>query len=99
MGIFDRQYSFEIPPKTRVEAAEALGRAGDPRLRQPNWVRIPEGGFVMGEGQHAHEVELSAYEIAKYPVTVEEFGKFVASGGPKPDLGGTNRPRIRTVQW
>jgi formylglycine-generating enzyme required for sulfatase activity len=84
MAIFDPQRCESVPLKTRVEAAEALGQAGDPRLRENNWVRIPEGTLVLGEGKDAHEVELSAYEIAKYPVTVEEYASFVEEGGREP---------------
>ena len=31
----------------------------------------------MGEGDGRHEVELSAYQIAKYPVTVAQYRVFV----------------------
>src|SRR5207302_5988485 len=103
IGIFDRHCSFAIPLKARIEAAEALGQAGDPRLRQANWVPIPEGSFLIGEGEHAHEVELSAYEIGKYPVTVEEYAKYVEEGGPEPgewdkQILYPNRPVVN-VSW
>jgi formylglycine-generating enzyme required for sulfatase activity len=103
MGIFDRERSLSVPLKFRVEAAEALGQAGDPRLRENNWVTIPAGAFVMGEDAHAHEVELSSYQIGKYPVTVEEFGKYVEDGGPEPQrweqqLAYPNRPVVN-VNW
>jgi hypothetical protein len=50
MGIFDAERSATVPLKVRVAAAEALGQAGDPRLRGNNWVRIPAGRFVNGGG-------------------------------------------------
>jgi hypothetical protein len=84
MGIFDAERSATVPLKVRVEAAEALGQAGDPRLRENNWVRIPSGSFVMGEGSEAHEVELDAFEIGRYPVTVEEYARYVEEGGREP---------------
>ena len=89
--------------KTRIDVAEALGRAGNPRLRQQNWVTIPAGTFVMGEGANAHDVELNAYEIGKYPVTVEEYGKYVEEGGAAPpdweeQTEYPNRPVVR-VSW
>ena len=103
MGVFDRKHSAAVPLETRIEAAEALGRAGDSRLRRDNWVRVPASTFMMGDGAEAHEVELSAYEIAKYPVTVEEFGRFVADGAEKPrdwedQLSNPNRPVV-SVSW
>jgi formylglycine-generating enzyme required for sulfatase activity len=51
LAIFDAQKAETIPIDVRIEAAEALGQAGDPRLdprRQDRWVRIPEGPFLMG---------------------------------------------------
>jgi hypothetical protein len=94
MAIFDPQRCESVPFETRVEAAAALGQAGDPRLRENNWVRIAEGVSTMGEGYDAHEVELSAYEIRKYPVTVEEYENYVAGVSRK---NGTSRSFIPTV--
>lgn len=50
LGIFDREKSKTVPVKRRVEAAEALGQAGDPRLADESryWVEIPGGSFWMG---------------------------------------------------
>jgi formylglycine-generating enzyme required for sulfatase activity len=52
LGIFDAALSKGVPLKDRVEAAEALGQAGDPRLRMPSdvdyWVSIPGGRFRTG---------------------------------------------------
>ena len=33
---------------TRIEAADALGSVGDPRLEADNWITIPAGSFWMG---------------------------------------------------
>jgi formylglycine-generating enzyme required for sulfatase activity len=48
MDIFDAKAAREIKLRTRLEAAEALGQAGDPRLEQDNWVRLDGGAFWMG---------------------------------------------------
>jgi formylglycine-generating enzyme required for sulfatase activity len=103
LAVFDPETSAGIPLKVRVEAAEALGQAGDPRLRENNWVRIPAGTFVMGKGDEAHDVELDAYEIGRYPVTVEEYGRYVEEGGREPrdwekQLEYPNRPVVN-VSW
>jgi hypothetical protein len=37
LGIFDADKAYAIEFEVRLEAAEALGLAGDPRLRQDNW--------------------------------------------------------------
>jgi formylglycine-generating enzyme required for sulfatase activity len=71
LGIFEAHRAAAIPLKTRLAAAEALGQAGDPRLRLPRdpdyWVRV--------EG----------FEIGKFPVTVQEYRLFVDDGGPQPE--------------
>jgi hypothetical protein len=50
MGIFDKVTFRSIPVQVREEAADALGRVGDPRFdrEQGLWVRIPAGKFWMG---------------------------------------------------
>ena len=71
LGIFDADKACGIEFPVRLEAAEALGQAGDPRLRQENWVMI-EGGGPTG---------LKPFQIASYPVTVEEYGRFIEDDG------------------
>jgi hypothetical protein len=75
LGIFDVGNAYTIGFRVRLEAAEALGQAGDPRLRQDNWVTIEGGG----------PARLKPFQIARYPVTVEEYRRFVE------DVGYRNR--------
>ncbi len=42
MDIFDAEKSKGVPFEDRLAAAEALGQAGDPRLKGHEWVTIPE---------------------------------------------------------
>jgi hypothetical protein len=69
LDVFDPEKSAAMTFRERLEAAEALGQAGDPRLRLPNdedyWVAIP------GE----------RFQIGRFPVTVEEYRRFVEAGG------------------
>jgi formylglycine-generating enzyme required for sulfatase activity len=92
LGIFDPKQSEGVDIKVRLEAAEALGQAGDPRLRNANWVTIPAGTFLMGaqktedpeahdQESPVHEVYLDAYRIGRYPVSVEEYRRFVEDDG------------------
>ncbi|MSV27236.1 MAG: NACHT domain-containing protein [Bryobacterales bacterium] len=47
MRIFDAE-AEGIEIGTRIEAADALGQVGDPRLEEDNWVTIPPCTFTMG---------------------------------------------------
>ena len=97
MGIFDTDKSKGIEFQVRLEAAEALGQAGDPRLAEDNWITIEGGSFLMGAQKESpsepnydkeapdrespvHEVKLDGYRIARYPVTVQEYGRFIEDG-------------------
>jgi formylglycine-generating enzyme required for sulfatase activity len=100
MGIFKKETFRTIPVEVRIEAADALGRVGDPRFDREEdlWVHIPAGSFWMGAQKSdprgwnydenaydnespVHEVELSAYKIGKYPVTVCQYKRFIEDGG------------------
>ena len=52
MAVFDRERSKEVSIETAIEAAEAIGQAGDPRFDEDrleqNWVEMPAGEFWMG---------------------------------------------------
>lgn len=97
MGIFDADKSKGIEFQVRLEAAEALGQAGDPRLAEDNWITIEAGSFLMGAQKDSpsepnydkdaydtqspvHTVKLDAFQIGRYPVTVQEYGRFVKDG-------------------
>jgi formylglycine-generating enzyme required for sulfatase activity len=97
LGIFDAEKARSVSFGVRLEAAEALGQAGDPRLRENNWIRIAAGTFLIGaqkqdpskpnydrdarDDERPHEVYLDDYQIGRYPVTVEEYRRFVEDEG------------------
>jgi hypothetical protein len=62
LGIFDAAQSASMPVDVRIEAAEALGQAGDPRLGLDNperWATIPAGAFPDGRAEgEPHCVQL-----------------------------------------
>jgi formylglycine-generating enzyme required for sulfatase activity len=66
LSIFTAEGAAAVPWALRIAAAEALGRGGDPRLEVDNLVEVSGlGGLRLG----------------KYPVTVEEYQRFVAGRG------------------
>jgi formylglycine-generating enzyme required for sulfatase activity len=121
LGIFDAKRAAGIDLKVRVEAAEALGQAGDPRLTEDNWVKIPGGTFLMGAQRtlkagpgfdpEAHEdegpvreVSLAPFQIGRYPVTVEEYRRFVEDeeSGYRRErcwVNGGYRARLSPEEW
>src|SRR5947209_448081 len=97
MRIFERGAAEQIDIKTRIEAADLLGQAGDPRL-DDNWVEIAAGTFRMGAQSRekdaanydpeaddsespVHEVSLTDFRLGRYPVTVQEYAKFMDRDG------------------
>ncbi len=83
--------------QTRAAVADAIGQAGDPRLKEDNWVTIPGGVFWMGaqskdprapcydpeaeEGEKARKATVKTFRIRRYLVTVEEYAAFLSAGG------------------
>jgi len=68
LGIFTAAGAAEVAVEVRITAAEALGRGGDPRLAPEQNNFLPVSG-------------LSGVRLGKYPVTVEEYQRFVESRG------------------
>src|SRR5271166_4562492 len=83
MRIFDAKAANQIDIKTRIEAADALGQVGDPRLEEDNWVTIPAGTFRMGaqkqnkKGQNydpgADDDESPVHDVTLPPFRIGKF--------------------------
>lgn len=83
-----------LPAGERALAGKTLAKLGDPRFDPNLWflpkepllgfIEVPAGPFRMGEGKAQHDVELPAFYIARYPVTVAQFRAFVNESGHKP---------------
>lgn len=102
MDMFRADVAADVAFDIRLEAANALGQAGDPRLGRDRWIAISAGPFTMG-GQDEdpdghgydpyalvterppHQVVVSEFEIARYPLSVQEFRQFVDAGGYQDD--------------
>ncbi len=70
LAIFTPEGAARVPVKTRIEAAEALGRGGDPRLAPGT----DEERLLEVPG-------LDGRRLGRYPVTVEEYQRFVEARG------------------
>ncbi len=68
MAIFTVEGAGEVPVHDRITVAEALGQGGDPRLaaEQDNFIEVPG---------------CDGLQLGKYPVTVEEYQRFVEHRG------------------
>ncbi len=86
----------KLTAQQRAEAGDALGWLGDERpgvcTLEPATIEIPAGPFLMGSNKNKdpeadsdeesqHPVELPAYRIGKYPVTVAQYACFIDDGG------------------
>ncbi len=84
LSIFDAKTAKEIPFETRLEAAEALGQSGDPRLDdlaptvregnppQDNWITIPACTFHMG-AEKSDDPEAQDHESPVHEVKLNAF--------------------------
>jgi formylglycine-generating enzyme required for sulfatase activity len=103
MGIFDAGESEKIDLKTRIEAADALGQVGDPRLDEDNWVTIPAGTFHMGaqkeneKGRNydpeAYDDERPVHEVTLRPFRIGRFPVTVQEFGAFISDGGYSKPK------
>lgn len=68
-------HAYGGPAKERMRLGEALGRIGDPRLRVPAdadyWVTV--------------ELDAGPIHVGRYPVTIDEWQRFVRDGGYERD--------------
>lgn len=92
-----RQPGAGMQAQVHTEWARSLrGRLALNRKDGSILVRIPAGGFEMGDGEDSdtrkHRVELSEYWIGVYCVTNRQYGKFMAEmGNFVPSTVNTNK--------
>jgi formylglycine-generating enzyme required for sulfatase activity len=48
MSVFEHTGIQVLEPAARLEAAEAIGQSGDPRLDEPHWIEMSSGTFLIG---------------------------------------------------
>ncbi len=70
LEIFEPEGASRVPVEVRIAAAEALGQGGDPRLSRSSFLAVPG---------------LDGARLGRYPVTVEEYQRFVEHQGYEED--------------
>ncbi|MCA8948736.1 MAG: SUMF1/EgtB/PvdO family nonheme iron enzyme [Planctomycetes bacterium] len=89
MAIFTVAGAAQVPLRERLRAAEALGRAGDPRLADDGFERNLRP-VRTGEG----------WRLGIYPVTVQEYLAFVDDEGySRPEFWTTDWPERERRDW
>ncbi len=83
MGIFDQGAYRDIPVQVRIEAADALGQVGDPRLEGDSMISIPGGVFWMGAqkkksrerhyDQDASDDESPVHQVELSPFSISAY--------------------------
>ncbi|MEW8415572.1 MAG: SUMF1/EgtB/PvdO family nonheme iron enzyme, partial [Candidatus Thiodiazotropha sp.] len=121
-SLLDEIENTETAPKRRLAIGDELVRLGDPRhgvgldargLPDIDWVEIPEGEFIYGEGKKQQTIYLEGFRISRYLITNVQYQSFIDAGGykeerwwrdlkrPEPEKSRweqTNRPRTN-VDW
>ena len=106
MAIFDPVESQKINLRTRIDAAEALALAGDPRFadREANWVRIEAGNFWMGAqktdpakpnyDEEAYSDEAPVHEVKLRAYEIERYPVTVGEYRRFMEDGGYQREEL-----
>lgn len=84
--LLDRIDDPNTEPPERLKIGLRLAEIGDPRpgvgldkngLPEMDWVKIPAGEFIYGEGNKQQKIRLNEFYIARYPVTYIQFQAFI----------------------
>jgi len=110
--LLDELEDPDTPPERRLAIGDELTdwEGGDPRfgvgldadgLPEIDWVKIPAGEFIYGEGSDEEKRQLEAFEIARYPVTNAQYQAFVDDGGYENERWwqGLEKPEFQPSDW
>ena len=74
----ERTLADNILAKLDIRLGIGLDENGLPEI---DWCEVPAGEFIMGEGPDEHTVNVSAFQISRYPITNVQYQTFVKDGG------------------
>ena len=46
-----------------------------------DWVEIPQGNFIYGEGEEQTQISLPEFHMSRFPITYWQFGAFIKNDG------------------
>ena len=72
---------LEAQATDTISIPAQIRQAEEPPPIDFEWITIPAGNFLMGEGADQHSLFLPDYRIAKYPVTNAQYEVFVEATG------------------
>jgi formylglycine-generating enzyme required for sulfatase activity len=104
--------SSATKPERRLKIGDELNdmEGGDPRfgvglngdgLPGIDWVAIPAGEFIYGEGSDENKRHLAAFDIARYPITNAQYQAFVDDGGYQDERWwrALKKPEFKPSRW
>ncbi len=65
----------------RIDAKQVTARFWKLPYGEPEWIIIPAGKFLMGDGKELHQAEIPEYRISHVPVTNAQYALFVKDTG------------------
>ncbi len=90
-------------PQVRMAAITALERlqpSGEWRMHLKYECFVPEGEYIMGNGEVAHKIYLEAFYIGRYPVTKSEYKRYCEDVNQPYDVPeGKERHPVVEVTW
>jgi formylglycine-generating enzyme required for sulfatase activity len=107
-----RSRLFDVLARLGLDCRPGVGLRAD-GLPDIDWVEIPAGEFIYGEGDEQKALHLETYSISRYPITHAQYQAFIDAGGyeqnqwwqdikkmsvQEPRWKEANRPR-ETVSW
>jgi len=76
----ERSRLFDSLARLDLDRRPGVGLGAD-GLPDIDWVDIPAGEFIYGEGDAATSLSLDGFRIARYPITNVQYQTFIDEGG------------------
>ncbi|MEJ1379014.1 MAG: SUMF1/EgtB/PvdO family nonheme iron enzyme [Candidatus Sedimenticola sp. (ex Thyasira tokunagai)] len=74
----DQQKASHSPDKPENDSQKGVGLTSK-GLPDIDWIKIPMGPFIYGDGNAKKQLSLDTFHISKYPITNAQYHAFVAA--------------------